>query len=317
MLSIPHISRFQELIYELPTERVMNRDVVTISPGATMRELKEVLRVNRISGAPVVERGRMVGIVSLENLIQSLERGDTRSRVRDKMTTDVVTVRASQSVVEAVRKFAEHGVGRLPVVDDDGNLVGILTAGDITRGLLEVVGLSTQQQDAEGGGGPADFREIISDRTELTLWYRVQPRDFTHGGAASSKLKRVLRCLGAPPEIVRRAAIAAYEAEMNLVIHTDDGGEISAVIEPNLLHISARDNGPGIEDVEQVMRPGYSTAPHWIRELGFGAGMGLANIRRCADSMDLKSQPGVGTRLEIRFRLETSDSGGAPWQEAA
>ncbi len=303
MLYIPHISKVHELIYELRTERVMRRDVITVSPDTSMSQLKEVLRLNRISGAPVVEDGRLVGIVSIENLIRSLEEGDTDAPVRKRMTRRVVCVRQDESVIEAVKKFSHHGVGRLPVVDDQGNLVGILTAGDITRGLLEAIGLNYQEQEAARNGGAPAFQEIVSDRTELTLTYRVRARDFKGGGRAASKLKRVLSSLGAPPQLVRRAAIAAYEAEMNLVIHTERGGELQAVIEPHFLHIAAVDDGPGIPSVEQVMRPGYSTAPHAIRELGFGAGMGLTNIQRCADTMKLESLTGVGTRLDISFML--------------
>lgn len=303
MSHIPYITRVHELIYELPAERVMRRDVITIPPTATIGELKEVLRLNRISGVPVVEEGRMVGIISIENLIRALEQGDTRALVGDKMTRNVITVRASDSVIEAVKRFATHKVGRLPVVDADGNLVGIITAGDISRGLLEAVGLNYQQEEPSPGRDTHFFDDVTSDHTELILRYHVKANDFRGGGGASSKLKRVLSYLGTPAQVVRRVAIAAYEAEMNLVIHTNEGGDLVAVIQPELIRVTAIDNGPGIEDVEAVMRPGYSTAPNWIRELGFGAGMGLMNVKRCADRMNLESRVGVGTKLETEFDL--------------
>ena len=88
---------------------------------------------------------------------------------------------------------------------------------------------------------------------------------------------------------------------MNIVIHADNGGEVIAEIQPEQIRILAIDYGPGIPDVEMAMKPGYSTAPEWIRELGFGAGMGLFNINRCADNMNLKSETGQGTRLEVLF----------------
>jgi len=90
---------------------------------------------------------------------------------------------------------------------------------------------------------------------------------------------------------------------MNLVIHTDVGGEITVDIRRERVHISAVDHGPGIDDLTQVLRPGYSTAPAWIRDMGFGAGMGLSNIKRCADVMKLLSSPGRGTRLDLLFLL--------------
>ncbi|GAG00168.1 unnamed protein product, partial [marine sediment metagenome] len=118
----------------------------------------------------------------------------------------------------------------------------------------------------------------------------------------SAKIKRALERLGAHPRIVRRVAVAAYEAEMNLVIHSH-GGEIIAEICPERIEVTAVDGGPGIADVEKALEPGYSTAPAWVRELGFGAGMGFTNIRACADQMKLSSEVGVGTRLELYFSL--------------
>jgi anti-sigma regulatory factor (Ser/Thr protein kinase) len=95
-------------------------------------------------------------------------------------------------------------------------------------------------------------------------------------------------------------AVATYEAEINIMIHSV-GGELIAELSPGRIVVVAQDAGPGIEDVEQAMLAGYSTAPDWIRELGFGAGMGLSNIRSCCDTINLTSEMGVGTRLEMVF----------------
>ncbi len=315
MSQVPQITRIQELIYELPIERVMTTPVITVSPDTTMSELKEILRVNRISGVPVLEQGRLVGIVSIEDLIKALESGDIHAPVRERMSAPVITVRASESVVEAVKKFAQYKVGRLPVVDDDGNLVGTLTGGDITRGLLEAIGLDYHAEEISRYRARHIFEDIVSDQTGLILRYRIKARDFTGGGSASSKIKRALDRLGAPPQVQRRVAIAAYEAEMNLIIHTDRGGELIAEIQPEVIRIVATDNGPGIPDIEQAMQPGFSTAPNWIRELGFGAGMGLSNIKKCSDAMKLESQVGVGTRLEIVVRVQPVISGSVQQSE--
>jgi anti-sigma regulatory factor (Ser/Thr protein kinase) len=114
--------------------------------------------------------------------------------------------------------------------------------------------------------------------------------------------------LGGNPQTVRRVGIAAYEAEMNIIIHTTDGGEMVVEVQPNRVKIVATDRGPGIEDVEKAMEPGFSTAPEWIRELGFGAGMGLHNIRRFADEMHLESKVGVGSRLEVLISLNSQEA---------
>jgi anti-sigma regulatory factor (Ser/Thr protein kinase) len=131
----------------------------------------------------------------------------------------------------------------------------------------------------------------------------VKAKDFKSGGSASSKIKKAMEQLGIPPQLLRRAAICAYEAEMNLIIHTDNGGEITVEIEPESIRMTVIDSGPGIPDIQRALSPGFSTAPNWIQELGFGAGMGLTNIEKCADHFAIESHPGKGTRLTIIIRL--------------
>jgi CBS domain-containing protein len=301
-------TKIQELIYELPIERVMKKDVIKVSPDTLMTELKEVLRINRISGVPVLEEGRLVGVISIEDLIKALVEGDIQAPVKKRMTTKPITVRESDSVVEAVKRFTQYKVGRLLVVNDHGELVGILTGGDITRGLLEAISLDYHAEEISRYRAKHIFEDIVSDQTSLILRYSVKSKDFKSGGRASSKLKRALDRLGAIPEVIRRVAISAYEAEMNLIIHADEGGELIAEMQPDVIRITVTDHGPGIPDVNQAMSPGFSTAPNWIRELGFGAGMGLANIKKCADYMKLESQAGVGTQLEFVIYLKPGSS---------
>lgn len=308
MPQIPQISKVQELIYELPIGRIMTTRVISLAPEATMRELKEVLRINRISGAPVVEEGRLVGVISVEDLIKALENGDIDAPVRQKMSTHLITIQEHESVIEAVKKFALYRVGRLPVTSESGALVGVLTGGDITQGLLEVIGLNDRAEEGTPYQARAVFEDLVSDQTCLSLKYQVRAKDFKEGGQASSRIKRALVRLGIEPQALRRVAIAAYEAEMNLIIHTDEGGEITAEIEPGRIRIQVRDRGPGIANVKQAMIPGFTTAPNWIRELGFGAGMGLSNIQRCADTMKLESTLGLGTHLEITIRPKPAEA---------
>jgi CBS domain-containing protein len=296
-------TKVQELIYELPIERVMKKDVIMVSPETLMTELKEILRMSRISGVPVVENGQLVGIISIEDLIKALVEGDTQAPVRKRMTTRMITVREKESVVEAVKKFAQYKVGRLVVVNEQGQLRGILTGGDITRGLLEAISLDYHAEEISRYRAKHIFEDIVSDQTSLILRYKVKAKDFNRGGNASSKLKRALDRLGALPEVIRRVAISVYEAEMNLIIHTTEGGDLIAEMQADVIRIKAIDHGPGIPNVEQAMSPGFSTAPNWIRELGFGAGMGLMNIKKCADAMELVSTVGVGTQLEIVIYL--------------
>lgn len=297
------VTKLQELVYELKIEQVMTRKVVTVSPDDSMRTLKDVLRVNRISGTPVLHDNELVGIVSIEDVIKALESSEIGARVGEKMTHNIQTLFADETIMQAVNKFGRFGFGRLPVVNRDGRLVGILTQGDIARGLLRQLEIDYHEEEIHRYRASHIFEDIVSDQTGLILRYNVRPRDFAHCGEAASKIKRALERLGAKPPIVRRIAVASYEAETNLVIHTTNGGQLTAEVQPERIRILALDTGPGISDIEKVMQAGYSTAPDWIRELGFGAGMGLNNIKACADDMRLDSRIGVGTRLQIVIQL--------------
>lgn len=136
----------------------------------------------------------------------------------------------------------------------------------------------------------------------VTQVFPVQAEDFASAGDVSGKIKNLLKQLGVDPALVRRVAIASYEAELNLVIHSW-GGQLIFQVDPDEIRIITQDSGPGIPDIEQAMKEGYSTASDLARELGFGAGMGLPNIKRCADRINISSKVGQGTVLEIMFSL--------------
>ncbi|OGO04555.1 MAG: hypothetical protein A2Y73_04905 [Chloroflexi bacterium RBG_13_56_8] len=297
------LTRAQELVYELTIEQVMTSKVVTVAPDCSMSELKEVLRVNKISGVPVVQNDELVGIISIEDLIRALEEGELSATVGDRMTTAVQVVRADDSAVSAVNLFASLRYGRFPVMDADGKLVGILTQGDIVRGLLRQMEVQWQAEEIRRYRASHIFEDIESDETSLVLRYLVTAHDFSRGGEASRKIKRALQHLGAHPRVVRRVTVAVYEAEMNLIIHSS-GGEIIAEVESGRIKVTAIDEGPGIPNIEEAMQPGFTTAPEWIRQLGFGAGMGLSNIKSCTDEMKLDSEVGVGTCLEMTFNVD-------------
>lgn len=136
----------------------------------------------------------------------------------------------------------------------------------------------------------------------IILKYTVSPDDFTRAGEASSNVKSKLKQIGVPPEVVRKAAIAMYEGEINMVIHAN-GGEITVTISPETITIILADHGPGIPDVEKAMQAGYSTAPDNIRNLGFGAGMGLPNMKKYSDEMTIHTQLGIGTTVTMVINM--------------
>ena len=124
---------------------------------------------------------------------------------------------------------------------------------------------------------------------------------FVRAGDASSRLKKMLKELGFPQDVVRRAAVASYEAEINMVIHAN-GGTITANIAPQEIELVFADRGPGIPNIERAMQAGWSTASHTARSMGFGAGMGLPNIKKFSDDFLLETEIGIGTVLTVRIR---------------
>jgi len=132
--------------------------------------------------------------------------------------------------------------------------------------------------------------------------YEVDGDNFQLAGQASSAMKRVLRSLGVPPDAIRRAAICMYEGEINMVIHAS-GGTIDVEFDGLGILMQLRDRGPGIENPELAMTEGWSTATDSVRDLGFGAGMGLPNMKRCSDEFSLSSEVGVGTTVIMKIVL--------------
>ena len=133
--------------------------------------------------------------------------------------------------------------------------------------------------------------------------YTVDGNDFTVAGEASRKLKKVLQQLGINPQAARKATIAMYEGEINMVIHAD-GGVIDVEITPDKIHMILKDSGPGIPNIKLAMTEGYSTAEDNVRELGFGAGMGLPNMKKYTDEMTVTSELGVGTTVDISVYID-------------
>ena len=138
---------------------------------------------------------------------------------------------------------------------------------------------------------------------ELVFHFDVDGEDFTSAGQASVQIKKDLRQLGISPEIIRRVSIAMYEGEINMVIHAN-GGTVDVKVCEDCIEMVLADKGPGIKNIEQAMQEGFSTASDNTRSLGFGAGMGLPNMKRYTDSMEIESTVGVGTTVKMRVNLQ-------------
>jgi anti-sigma regulatory factor (Ser/Thr protein kinase) len=212
------------------------------------------------------------------------------------MTRNIVTLRDHFSLVRAVAEFDRHGFGRFPVLNSAGELVGVITRGDITSCLMQQLEKRAEEVAAREAAQSPGQTHDLELAEPVVLRAEVKAGDYDSAGKVSQRMRQILRMRGVDPDIQRRAAIVAYEAETNIIIHSI-GGDLSVAVTPGKVVIEATDRGPGIENIELAMQEGWSTAGPLARELGFGAGMGLPNIRKCSDKFEIHSEMGAGTRL--------------------
>ncbi|MGD0057972.1 MAG: CBS domain-containing protein [Verrucomicrobiia bacterium] len=295
------ISVAQILVYELRVRDAMSKPPITAAPADTLRAVQNLMKARRISGVPISDGDHLLGLVSIEDIIRALDKGYIDDRADQHMARNVITLRDHFSLVRAVAEFDRHEFGRFPVLDGTDRLVGVLTRGDITDCLMQH--LERRAEEAitqEATLRAARIADAAADRVVVRA--HVRTGDYDSAGKLSQRMRQVLRDRGIAPDIRRRAAVIAYEAETNIIIHSL-GGEITATIDPDKVCIEAVDVGPGIENVDQAMQEGWSTAGRLPRELGFGAGMGLPNIKRCSDKLEVTSDNKRGTTLRSEIYL--------------
>jgi CBS domain-containing protein len=255
-----------------------------------MRHIEAMMRENYITGLPISENQQLLGIISIEDIIMALDQGVIDSTVEERMTRNVIVLEDDMPLYFAISYLNKYRYGRFPVLNKKKDLVGILTSKDVIRTLLvemnrEVLRLERIHQKNEGA--PDGYSEMEF----TTVKY-----DFELAGRASTEIQKALKKRNIDPKIIRRVAIASYELEINQVVHSL-GGTIRCVIQPDKVEIIAADTGPGIPDLKLALQEGWSTANEWIRSLGFGAGMGLANTKRVSDEFTINSVVGSGTTV--------------------
>jgi CBS domain-containing protein len=297
------ISVAQILGYELRVADAMSKPPITASPVDSLRFIQNLMRERRISGVPITQNGDLLGIVSIEDIINALDKGHINDSAEKWMTRTVVSLLDYFSLMRAVAEFDRRGFGRFPVLDSHNKLVGILSRGDITNCLMHQ--LEKRAEEAVASEAKLVAASATDDKAgrPVVLCTPVRSGDFDQAGRVAQQIRQVLRSRGIEPDVRRRAAIVAYEAETNIIIHSI-GGEISTTILPERVVIEAMDKGPGIEDTELAMREGWSTAGPLARRLGFGAGMGLPNMKRCSDKFELISSLGNGTQVHAEVLLK-------------
>lgn len=284
--------RIQELAYGLKVRDVMTKKIFALSRNCTMRDVQTVMKNNGISGVPIVDDRHVVGIISMHDIVIAFEESHLDDPVTRHMTTDVQTLSEEVPLSFALSAFSKHSYRRFPVVNGKNELVGIITPRNINLALIRELSRQLDEMEEHGVMASSDAPAANFHRA-----YRLTRYDFEHAGDASAELKRELKKRGVPPKTIRRAAVASYELEINIVAHSH-GGTLTLFIDETRLRITAIDFGPGIPDVEVALSEGFSTANDWVRSHGFGAGMGLPNAKRMSDEFKIQSGVEMGTMVK-------------------
>lgn len=294
-----------ELIQRLKVRDVMTRNVVCVERCIPLWEAQRLMKEKHISGIPVVEDGRLFGLVSTDDIIRAIEGGYIAQPCGHYMTTKLVVLEDDMPLSFAIQYFDRFHFGRFPVLNRDRALVGIVCQRDINRALLDE--LSEEFNRMERSVARTSTPDMDTG-TYMLREFPVAKYDFENAGKAANTIKAAMIERKFPPKLVRRVAVAAYELEINLVVHSD-GGVLSWQIGNGRSEIVAKDKGPGIEDVAWACRDGTSTANEWIRSLGFGAGLGLVNVKRVSDEFEITSKIGVGTTVRSVVNTNASQEG--------
>ncbi|MCI2096560.1 MAG: CBS domain-containing protein [Sphaerochaeta sp.] len=291
-----------DLIYRLKIKDVMSCTLVTAGKDDTLRSIQQLMKDNHLTGVPIVQGKRLIGLVSVDDIITALDGGYIEEPAGNHMSRSLIVLEEDMPISFAIRYFDRYQFHRYPVLNKQKELVGMLTSRDISRSLLLEINREVEEMEKRNG-----FHKELVDFNGEAYTYTLTKNDFENAGFASTEIKKHLKQAGVSPHIIRRAAIASYELEMNIVIHSN-GGELIAEYSKDKLVITARDTGPGIPDIQKALTPGWSTANEWIRSLGFGAGMGLPNAKNCSDAFHIESSP-AGTTVVCTIFLNPEHKG--------
>ena len=290
-----------ESIYTVRVKEAMNANPMRVSPDDTMRTAKNIMKENGLSGLPVVDGNRLAGLLSLYDIMACYDNGSMDDKVSKYMSRDVILLEEEMPISFAINYFNKFKFRRFPVINKNKELTGMITARDLTAAMLNNINKQLQKYDKLNmrlsDPDPADIR---SD-TVIYRQFIVHKYDFENAGKVTSEIKKILKERGIKQSIIRRVSIAAYELEINLVVHSD-GGVLIFQLLPDAIMIKTQDKGPGIPDLEKALTDGFSTASEWIRSQGFGAGMGLPNVKRVSNDFQISSDV-TGTEVKIKINL--------------
>lgn len=293
-----YYSHATELLYTLTVSEIMEKNVICVNENMTIKETMDIFKKYHITGCPVTNAENILsGIISMSDLLEALYQNKSQDIVKEWMTTKIYTIHPEVNIIKALDLLSTKSVGRIPVIDYERKVIGIITNGIILKSLLLRVEKFSEATEKEAIklASALNLDEIRIDQPIKFKW-ELKQNDFENAGKLSSELKKILSKMNIDRIIVRRISIATYEAEINVLIHSV-GGYAMIDINSERIHEEFIDFGPGIPDIDKAMEEGYSTASQLARDLGFGAGMGLPNIKKSVDIFNIQSSSNEGTRL--------------------
>ncbi len=286
-----------ELLYTLTVAEIMEKNVISVRESITIKQVMDIFKKYHITGCPVLDEANILkGIISMSDILDALYANKSDDIVQNWMTTQIYTIHPEVNIVKALDLLSTKSIGRIPVIDYERRVIGIITNGIILKSLLLRVEKFSEATEKEAIklASALNLDEIRIDQPIRFKW-ELKQNDFDNAGKLSSELKKILGKMNIDRIITRRISVATYEAEINVIIHSV-GGYAMIDINSEKIHEEFVDFGPGIPDIEKAMEEGYSTATQLARDLGFGAGMGLPNIKKSVDIFNIHSSK-EGTKL--------------------
>lgn len=285
-----------EVIYRSKIKDIMSTKLLTAQSNYTIKDIKDLMKKAEVTGIPIVDDGELVGMISIDDIFRAIDESYMDDLAKNHMSTDLIVLEDDMPLAFGITYFEKFKYGRFPVIDKNRKLVGIITSRDILHELLYQLNQEVARLESE-------IRpETDPDLVTLKEVYCIKKMDFANAGKISNEIKKLLKARSFDPKFVRRVSVAAYELEINITIHSD-GGELEFYLDKQKAVVIARDSSPGINDVSLALKQGFSTADNTIKALGFGAGMGLPNVKRVSDEFNITSEKGKGTIVRAVMKI--------------
>ncbi|KLO21275.1 anti-sigma regulatory factor, serine/threonine protein kinase [Marinitoga sp. 1197] len=300
------LEKILEMFSDTKIGEIMTSPVIVVTPETSIKQVKNIMKIKKISGLPVVKKGlKIEGIISIEDIINVLEKGNLKDPVMKWMTEEVKVLNEEDTLADFIQISKKYNFGRYPVINDEKKVIGIVTKYDIISWLFKKLGTiyihDNRREKILDQEYISKLTDEILDDKKISFKFEIDYNDIQKIGIGATKLKSFLKNKSIDEKLIRKISISTYEAEANVVIHSNSYGEIYCWIFEDNIRLLIKDYGKGIENVELAMQEGFSTASEDVRSQGFGAGMGLPNMKRFSDKMTIISEKGKGVIIEMLF----------------